>query len=112
MKRLIKNKSILQVLRACNPKLRKSIVQNMSNDVVKTIAEIAKNTLNGFTKIADTKFHQQLKKYKTSLRILASRNTSLTVKRRLILSSGRLIVFLLESIFNGAINEDILKESV
>lgn len=95
-----------------NPKLRKVILENMELSTVKAIAEIAKNTLNGATQILDTKFHKQLKKYKKVLRVLASRNIKLSVKRDVLISSHHLIRFLLESIFSGVIGELIEKTSV
>lgn len=84
----------------------------MNSDVIKAIAEIAKNTLNGVTKIADTKFHSKLKTYKSNLRALASRNIKLSSKRKLLLKSGKLLVFLLESIFSGVIGNIIEQGSI
>lgn len=112
MKKLIKHKHILHVLKNSRPKLRKVIVENMDTNTIKVISEIAKNTLNGVTEIADTKFHANLKKYKTIIRKLASRNLDLTSKRNLLLKSGRLLNFLLESIFSGVIGEIIEKGTV
>lgn len=112
MKKLINNKHILHVLKNCKPKLRKVIIENANTETVKAIAEIAKNTLNGVTKIQNTKFFKKLKSYKRALRILSSRNVKLSVKRQLLSSAGKLVVLLLESIFSGEINEIIEKGSI
>lgn len=112
MKKLVDNKHLFHTLKNARPKLRNAIVENMKLSSVKVLAEIAKNTLSGVTNIIDTKYHKLLKKYKKKLRMLASRSISLSAKRKLIQTSGSLLIFLLESIFTGIIGEIIEKQSI
>lgn len=112
MKKLITNKHLFHTLKEAKPKLRKAIIKNMNLNSVKAFAEIAKNTLNGVTNIIGTKFLTVLKKYKNKLRLLASNTTNLSVKRKILLSSGALIVILLDAIFSGTIGEIISEQSL
>lgn len=110
MKRLVANTHILHVLKSCNPKIRNAIINHAHPEVIKTLCEIAINTLNGNNPITrGTK--TRLACHKKSLRKLSNIKLSIPTKRRvLIQSGGGLIPILIGSVLSGILGR-ILKAS-
>lgn len=80
--------ALLQVLKDAKPNLRKAIIQNADPDLIHAISEICHNYACGNIKCS--KLHlEKLKKYKTSVRRLASvQEKSVAKKRKVLLQSG------------------------
>lgn len=110
LQRLKKNKHMLYVLKNANPKLRKAILMNASNDVIKTINEIAYNTLNSNNPIS-TQTKSKLKRYKKSLRCLACHKKSLSSKKKILVQQGNgFLPILIGTILSGVIGNLLKKE--
>lgn len=100
LKRLRKHKHLLYTVKTATPKLRNAIIKNVDNDFIKTLHEIAYNTLNKNNPITNNqKFN--LKRYKTAIRKLACPKQTLTQKRKLILQNGGFLPSLLQTILSG-----------
>ena len=104
MKPLVKYKYLLYTINEAKPKLRKAILKNSPNSLVKLISEICYNVLKGNCNI-NKHTMDQLKKHKKHLRVLASPSSNLNVKRaRLIQTGGSflplLLIPLLADLFN------------
>lgn len=95
---------MLYVLKTNNAKLRKAILQNGNDDLIKTIIEIIFNTLNGNTKLK-TKDQNLLKKYKKELRLISSSNGSVKSKRKVLVQKGGFLPVLLASLLGGFIGK-------
>lgn len=104
MKRLVKNQYILRLLKNPNKKIRNSILKSCDDDVIKTLVEIAINTLNGNNKISkkNLKF---LKKHKNVIRCLISTKSSLKAKRRILLQRGGFLPVLIGTVLSGIIGK-------
>lgn len=74
MEKLSKYNHILQVLKTANPKLRKSILQNSSNDVICILVEIIVNLLQGNININPNQ-KKNLIKFKNKFRIIKQQCT-------------------------------------
>lgn len=106
LRKLKANKYLLYVLKDAKPKLRKAILQNADNDLIKTIHEIIYNTIY-MNNPVDNKSKRILKKYKTSLRCLACPKRSLPYKRKLLIQKGGFLPILIGSILSGVIGKII-----
>lgn len=95
---------MLYVLKNSNEKLRKAILDNVNDDIIKTIIEIIFNTLNGNTKIMP-KDYKLLKRYKKDLRLISSSNGSLKSKRKVLIQKGGFLPALLTSLLGGLIGK-------
>lgn len=108
LKRLKKHKHLLYTLKTAKPKLRNAIIQNVDDDFIKTLHEIAHNTLNKNNPI-NVKQKNILKRYKTPIRSLACPKRSLTQKRKLIIQNGGFLPALLGTVLSGLIGSIIDK---
>lgn len=95
---------MLYVLKTNNKKLRKAILENVSQDFIKTIIEIIFNTINGNTKLL-SKDHKLLKRYKKELRLLSTSNGSIQSKRKVLIQKGGFLPVLLSSLLGGFIGK-------
>jgi len=87
-----------------NPQLRKNILKDSNPDLIKALCEVCMNTLNGNMKISNST-KSQLKKYKKTLRCLASPKVKLTRKRKLLIQKGGFLPVLLGSLLAGAVGK-------
>ena len=104
MKKLMANKHFLHILKNANPQLRKNILKDSNPDLIKALCEVCMNTLNGNMKISNST-KSQLKKYKKTLRCLASPKVKLTRKRKLLIQKGGFLPVLLGSLLAGAVGK-------
>lgn len=95
---------MLYVLRKADKKLRKAIIENSDNDVIKTIIEIVYNTLKGNT-IIKPSIKSNLKKYKNELRRISCPKRSLSSKRKVLIQKGGFLPILLSSLLSGIIGK-------
>lgn len=93
---------MLYILKDCKPKLRKTILQNADNGLIKTLNEIVHNTLNG-NNVIDKKTKTKLEKYKKHMRCLICPKKSISSKRKLLIQNGGFIPTLIASILTGII---------
>lgn len=109
MKRLKANKHILHVLKNCRPKLRKVLLKASDPEVIKTLCEIALNTLNGNNKISK-QCKLKLKKYKRVLRSLICPKLKLSSKRKILIKQkGGFLPVLIGTVLSGLIGQLINK---
>lgn len=104
MKRLKANKYILRVLHRAKPKLRNAILKYSDDDLIKTMCEISKNTLNGNTQLSST-CKKRIKKYKKDIRMLACNRIPLRRKRKFLIQKGGFLPVLLGTILTGIIGK-------
>ncbi len=82
--RVAKNLDLLKVIsKTSNPRLRKAILQHCDIDLIKCLAEIAHNILEGRLKLT-AKQSGKLRPFRTTLRQLAGTKTRLPTKRNLL----------------------------
>lgn len=98
----------MYILKNAKPKLRNAIVKNADDDLIKTLHEIAHNTLHKNNPI-NVKQKKILKRYKTPIRSLACPKRSLSQKRKLIIQSGGFLPALLGTVLSGLIGSIIDK---
>jgi len=77
----------LRAICKCKNKKRKAIVQNASGGVIRTIAQLGKNILNGNFKLSPRQ-KQRLRRHKNTLRALSLKRSSLKKKRKLLMQKG------------------------
>ena len=87
MASITKHKDILGVLAKASPPLAKSIIKTAPPSLIKTLSEIAFNCLSGNLRITPVSKHK-LRKLKKNFRILASRNKSISTKKRTLQEGG------------------------
>jgi hypothetical protein len=97
MKRIKSNYHHLQVLKTAKPQLRKAIIKNYSNDLVKAISECVLNVLKDNLQLSACQ-KKRLQKFKVPLRALADKHVPLSAKKRLINQQGGFLVPLLSAI--------------
>jgi phosphatidylinositol kinase/protein kinase (PI-3 family) len=85
--RLQKNAKALAALNKASKSVQKSIVSSAPKELVDTLCECAHNLLKGNV-ILTTDQYNNLKRYKTQLRELSRRRTSLKRKRSLLQKGG------------------------
>ena len=83
MKRIRSNYYHLQVLKTAKPQLRKSIIRNSNNELVKIISECVQNVLRNNLQLTACQ-KKRLQKFKVPLRALADKRVPLATKKRLI----------------------------
>lgn len=82
--------------------MRKAILLNADDELIKTIVECVINTLNGnHTTTAQTRTH--LGKFKHCLRKICNPRVPLPQKRKIIIQKGGFLGVLLSSILSGLI---------
>lgn len=86
-KRLQKNARALQGLSKASKNIQNSIVGSAPRDLIDTICECAHNVLKGNVSLTSDQY-KKLKRYRTQLRELSSRRTSLKRKRSLLQKGG------------------------
>ncbi len=107
--RLKQNLDLLKVLaRKSNPRLRKAILQHCDIDLIKCLAEISHNILEGRLQL-NPRQSAKLRPFRNSLRALAGRRSGLPSKRQLLIrqsggQTGGLPVALLAPILGVAIS--------
>lgn len=99
MQYLNKHKSILEVLRTAQPKLRKLILQNCDNSLICALVEIIHNLLNGSIELTP-KQKKKLQKYKKHFRYLSNKcihknHINKKKARKTIVQSGGALPFLI-----------------
>ena len=77
----------LQVICKCKNKKRKALAQSASNRVIRTIAQVGKNVLNGNFKLSPRQ-KQRIRRHKKILRALSLKRSSLKSKRKLLIQKG------------------------
>jgi len=83
MKRIRSNYHALQVLKTVDPKLRKAILANCKNELLKTLSECSLNLLRGNVKLTQCQ-KRKLLKHIVLLRKLADRHVSLSAKNKFV----------------------------
>ena len=99
MQSISKHKSILEVLRTSQPKLRKLILQNCDNNVICALVEIIHNLLQGRIQMSP-KQKKKIQKYKKQFRLLSEkciRNKNINKKkaRKVVVQTGGALPFLI-----------------
>jgi hypothetical protein len=97
MKRIRSNYHHLHVLKTAKPQLRKSIIKNCNNELVKFISECVLNVLRGNVKLT-AREKKRLQKFNVPIRALADKRASLSSNKQLINQRGCFIVPLLRAI--------------
>lgn len=69
---LQRNLPLLEILRNCNPKLRKAIIAHANPELINTICEICLNFLNGNVECTKHQ-HKELKQHKGCMQKLVKR---------------------------------------
>jgi hypothetical protein len=89
--------ALLQFLIAIDDKQRKRIIQIMDNNQIRVISGIVFNMLHGNVSLSNDKI-TSLKRYKTMFRIISSKSTSNTEKKRLLIKLSKIIVIILPAV--------------
>lgn len=84
---LRKNIDFLRVLKNCNSKQRRAILQTADNQLLKAICECILNVLRGVVKI-NPQQKRKLTHHKNTLRKLADKKVSWTAKKKAIVQKG------------------------
>ena len=99
--RMRHNADLLRVLARASKKQRKAILETCHIDLVKCLAEISLNVLEGVVPISPTQ-KKKLKRYKSLLRSLADKKVSLKKKKtKLNQSGGNLLTLLLPPVLSA-----------
>lgn len=103
-KLLKNNKHMLLVLKSAKPQLRKAILKNAPEELIKALFEICYNLLKGNYPVPPAK-RGTLHKYKNPMRIVGSPQKSLKVKRKTLVQKGGFLPVLLSTIGSLLISE-------
>lgn len=104
LRRLKDNKHMLLILKDASPKLRKAILKNCNEEIIKSIVEIVMNILHGNLKTSG-KNQNELKKYKKQLRTIAKPTKNYSLKRKVLLQKGgSFIPIILGSLLSGILS--------
>lgn len=95
---------MLFVLRNADTQLRKQIIKNAPEEIIKTLSEIAYNLLNGNIKIS-TKIKKKLKQYKRTIRTIACPYRQNHSKRKILINKNHIVPELIASILTGEIGK-------
>lgn len=87
-------RSELRALCKCKGKQRKLILQKASGGLIRTIAQVAKNTINGNIRLSPRQ-KLRLRRHKKTLRALSLAKSSIKRRRRLLLQKGGALLPLL-----------------
>lgn len=82
-----KHLPVLQVLCRCSPKLRKQLLKNADNNLIRSICECCANVLNGNVVLQNHQL-KKLKNIKISLDVISTKQKSIKAKKRTIVQSG------------------------
>jgi hypothetical protein len=77
----------LRALCKCKGKKQKSILQDASGDLIRTVSQVAKNTIKGNISLSPTQM-KRLRRHKKTLRALSHKRSSLKSKRKLLMQKG------------------------
>lgn len=84
---VIKNLPALKTLVSASPKLRRTILENGSLQLIKAIVECIENVLKGNIPIQEKTF-KALKKHKNTLRAVSKAPNKLSQKKKVIIQKG------------------------
>ena len=99
--RMKHNLDLLRVLARSSPKQRKAILATCHVDLIKCLAEISLNVLQGVVPV-DPRKKKKLRRYRSLLRALADKKVSLkTKKEKLNQSGGNLLGLLLPPVLSA-----------
>lgn len=104
LKQLKANKPTLLVLKNADINLRKAMLKNVDNNVIKSIIEIVLNTLRGNHKLT-SRTKSELEKYKKELRCISCPKRSLSSKRKVLVQKGGFLPILISSLLSGVIGK-------
>ena len=96
-----KNLGILKVLHKAKPKLQKAILEHAEPSCIKALCDVILNVLKSVVKVSQTQ-KRRIARHKTHLRLLASKGTSLSKKRKILVQKG--------SGFLSVLLQSVLKE--
>lgn len=96
------NKHLLFTLKDAKPSVRKALLEKANPEIIKTICEISKNTLNGNSCLS-AGGKKKIEKYKKQLRMLSSPKASFKSKKKLIIQNGGFLPALLGAVLSGVI---------
>ena len=91
LKRLKKNCDTLKLLATCEKRLRKPILEHVSEDTIATLCECAHNILRGVPKLSESQ-QASLRRHKNICRLLNNREASLSDKRVKLVQTGAAIL--------------------
>ena len=97
MKRIRSHYHSLHALKDAHPKLRRAIIANSNEDLLKSISECALNVLTGNVKLSNCK-KRELHKFIRQLRTVVDKHLPLARKKKLIIQSGGFLVSLLSAV--------------
>jgi hypothetical protein len=86
-KRLDRNADVLSYLLRAQPKIRRSIIEGSTKDVVDTLCECILNVINGNVPVTAQQ-KRQLIRHKSDLRKLVTGRVNLTEKKRVLQKGG------------------------
>jgi len=89
-------------------KLRKAILANCSDEIIKTLAEVSANTLYGNIAVSE-KDKKILKRYKKCLRDLADRKKCVKSKRKILVQKGGFLPVLLGTLLSSVVGQLLSK---
>lgn len=92
-RRLRKHANILQTLNKCHPSVRKLIINNADKDLTNCLGECAHNILKGNVNLSQSE-KTRLKKYKTHLRKVANKKSSIKNRKKILQTGGFLPLLL------------------
>ena len=99
--RLKRHLDLMKVLYKSPPNLQRAILKEVENDVIVCLSDCCHNVLKGNLKLS-AKQKKDLKKYKRQLHQLASKATTVSKKRKILVQSGGLPFALLAPIISIA----------
>lgn len=102
MKRLKSQKHLLHVLKNATPKVRKVILQDADDELIKALVECVINTLNGNHKVS-TDVKGKLGKFRHCLRKLSCSKVALKTKKKILVQKGGFLGVLLSSLLSGLV---------
>lgn len=93
---------MLYVLKNSNSKLRKALLKNGDNELIKTISEIVLNVLHGNVKLCPQS-KSRLRKYKHYMRTVASQQRNIPSKRKILVQHGGFLPTLLTALLSSVV---------
>lgn len=87
MQHLRKHIKLLETLAHVKPSIAKSIIKKCDKYCIKSISELALNTLRGNIEL-NSHDSQKLRKYRKQLHLLANKRTSVVLKKRTLQKGG------------------------
>lgn len=96
-RRISQQSAYLKLLYDCKPKLRKTLIQHAERAQMEALSQIAVNILRGNVSLSEV-HKKKLKRYKETIRSLASRRVSLARKRQFLLKYHALVQLLIKPV--------------